>query len=63
MDNLFCLAKQKKMIKMMLTAESQSTPKNVMKSHSGRYCFTRDNIQTITGCAKCIQLWFTVEYD
>ena len=59
MDNLFCLAKQKN----DKNAESQSTPKHVMNSHNSRYCLTRDTIQTITGCAKCMQLWFTVEYD
>ena len=62
MDNyLLCLPK--KMIKIMLTADNQTTPQHVMKQQNGQYYLTTDNSQTNTGCAKFMERMFKIEYD
>lgn len=55
----------KKNINIMLTVETpnQTSPHHVIKPHNGRCCLMTNNIQTNTGCAKCVQLRFTIDYD
>lgn len=48
----------------MLTVESpnQTSSHHVIKPHNGRCYLMTNNIQTNTGCAKCMQLRFTIDY-